>query len=133
MKKIFFILFFFTALSVFSQGRLTRAPIPALSTITGYGDSTSVRDFATNYTPSTTLAVMVIATVQTTVTALQTSTVNFLVGGNTIATVGQSEAAIAADNTYSVTFLVPPNTAYRMNNSGTGTEVLIRVSEMVIQ
>lgn len=90
------------------------------------------RSFASNYTPNTTRPTIVTINLSLDVTSGQTSSVDILIGGVTISTESISLAVIISGTTTvkrTITIIVPINTTYRLNSSGSGTATILSVYE----
>lgn len=109
---------------------------------TALGTYTNVkasRAFATNYTPNVTRSTLVVATFGLACDDTETSLVDVLVAGTVIADVYNDfnvSGVLGVIGTSiihnTVTFVVPPNTTYRFNNSGTGTESIEHIFELTL-
>lgn len=93
------------------------------------------RAYATNYTPSVTNSTIVTALFNFSYGTAQAPNVDILIGGVTMIKVQPSIITLTVGtlNTVtqnmSVTFVVPPNTVYRFNTTGTGTANITSVYE----
>lgn len=116
------------------------SPQNALSVLTALGwninsnrsiHTVSSPAFNSPRTPSAISDTFTTASVQMVNTLLTTSTITVQVdtgsGYNTVATIGMS--GLAATNTQAVSFIVPANSAYKILQSGSGTNTLISITE----
>lgn len=127
-------------------GKLQKQITDLIATVSGkiptalgaYADVTGLRVFATDYTPNTTRSTFVIVSLRGDVADAQNSNINILVDGAIIGNVRNfiNVAALGApvqcQVDWCITFIVPPNKTYRLDNSGAGTETIERVMELTL-
>lgn len=94
----------------------------------------STPSFNTNYTPSSTNDTFVLATVNISLSLLQSSTIiaqiNSGSGFVTVATAANGSVAI--NNTSTLSFIVPANSTYKIVSSGTGSNTLNSIMELIL-
>lgn len=90
--------------------------------------------FGTSYSPSATNNVFVLATVNIQTTILQTGTINVQVdsgsGFSTISTIEKN--SVLSNDTHTLSFIVPAGSTYQIIKSGTGTNTLNGIVELIL-
>lgn len=90
--------------------------------------------FNTNYTPNATHDTFVLATVNISLSLLQSSTITAQINSGsgfvTVATAANS--AVAINNTSTLSFWVPANSIYKIVSAGTGTNALNSIMELTM-
>jgi len=90
--------------------------------------------FDTNYTPSLTNDIFVLATVNIVLSVLQSSTITVEVdtGSGFVAISTAAPGGIAINDTRTLSFIVPKGATYKIVSAGTGTNTLNSIMELTL-
>ena len=114
--------------------------LKALQLVNGtvYTDETGNVSLGSPRTPNASRSVFVIATVEIDVSDGQTSSIDLTVGAIVVGTAGNdiNVTGLGVTGTsiiqQTLTAIIPPNTSYQLDNSGSGDESIIKVTELIM-